>query len=158
MHVQTSAADMCIFILHGLPLAAQIRWCQVILPSSLQWDLASRSCLSLCNCSSCALYRFRFRYVESVSCDAYGVCLGSGLASAALVLSIAAPFGGNWWYGITLISPAAGAYYLRKGDREEEVTTVSEALPVLCIIRAIRQLPAIEFCLFVCSGRAASHL
>eukprot|EP00208_Stichococcus_sp_RCC1054_P002242 CAMPEP_0206135262 /NCGR_PEP_ID=MMETSP1473-20131121/592_1 /ASSEMBLY_ACC=CAM_ASM_001109 /TAXON_ID=1461547 /ORGANISM="Stichococcus sp, Strain RCC1054" /LENGTH=295 /DNA_ID=CAMNT_0053527063 /DNA_START=289 /DNA_END=1176 /DNA_ORIENTATION=+ len=43
-----------------------------------------------------------------------------GLASAALVLSIAAPFGGNWWYGITLISPAAGAYYLRKGDREEE--------------------------------------
>ncbi len=45
----------------------------------------------------------------------------TGLASAALVLSIAAPFGGNWWYGITLISPAAGAYYLRKADREEEV-------------------------------------
>ncbi len=37
------------------------------------------------------------------------------------MLSIAAPFGGSWWYGITLISPAAGAYYLRKGDREEEV-------------------------------------
>jgi Cofactor assembly of complex C subunit B len=44
-----------------------------------------------------------------------------GLGSAALVLSIAAPFGGNLWYLITLISPAAGAYYLRKGDRQEEV-------------------------------------
>jgi Cofactor assembly of complex C subunit B len=39
------------------------------------------------------------------------------------VLSIAAPFGGNLWYLITLISPAAGAYYLRKGDRQEEVMT-----------------------------------
>ncbi len=39
------------------------------------------------------------------------------------MLSIAAPFGGNLWYLITLISPAAGAYYLRKGDRVEEVTT-----------------------------------
>jgi Cofactor assembly of complex C subunit B len=45
-----------------------------------------------------------------------------GLGSAALVLSIAAPFGGNLWYLITLISPAAGAYYLRKGDRQEEVS------------------------------------
>jgi hypothetical protein len=43
-----------------------------------------------------------------------------GLGSAALVLSIAAPFGGNWWYLITLISPAAGAYYLRQGNRQEE--------------------------------------
>ena len=48
-----------------------------------------------------------------------------GLASAALVLSIAAPFGGNYWYGITLISPAAGVYYLRKGDRQEEARVLT---------------------------------
>ena len=42
------------------------------------------------------------------------------LASTALVLSIAAPFGGNWWYALCLISPAAGAYYLRNAERTEE--------------------------------------
>jgi hypothetical protein len=56
-----------------------------------------------------------------------------GLASAALVLSIAAPFGGNWWYGITLISPAAGAYYLRKGDREEEVPAISSPIATVTV-------------------------
>lgn len=42
------------------------------------------------------------------------------LASTALVLSIAAPFGGNWWYLITLISPAAGTYYFQNANRTEE--------------------------------------
>lgn len=42
------------------------------------------------------------------------------LASTALVLSIAAPFGGNWWYLMTLISPAAGTYYFKNADRTEE--------------------------------------
>lgn len=42
------------------------------------------------------------------------------LASTALVLSIAAPFGGNWWYLMTLISPAAGAYYFKNANRTEE--------------------------------------
>jgi len=42
------------------------------------------------------------------------------LASTALVLSIAAPFGGNWWYLMCLISPAAGAYYLKNANRTEE--------------------------------------
>ena len=45
----------------------------------------------------------------------------AGLASTALVLSIAAPFGGNWWYLLCLISPAAGAYYLKNAERQEEV-------------------------------------
>ena len=45
----------------------------------------------------------------------------AGLASTALVLSIAAPFGGNLWYGLTSISPFAGVYYLQKGNRQEEV-------------------------------------
>lgn len=44
------------------------------------------------------------------------------------MLSIAAPFGGNLWYLITLISPAAGAYYLRKGDRQEEVRLLFTSL------------------------------
>lgn len=43
-----------------------------------------------------------------------------GLGSAALVLSIAAPFGGSYWYGLTLIAPAAGWYYLKQGDRQEQ--------------------------------------
>ena len=37
------------------------------------------------------------------------------------MLSIAAPFGGNFWYGLTSISPFAGVYYLQKGNRQEEV-------------------------------------
>jgi hypothetical protein len=36
------------------------------------------------------------------------------------VLSIAVPSGGNWWYLLCLISPAAGTYYLRNADRTEE--------------------------------------
>ena len=42
------------------------------------------------------------------------------LASTALVLSIAAPWGGNWWYSMCLISPAAGAYYVKNANRTEE--------------------------------------
>lgn len=43
-----------------------------------------------------------------------------GLGSTALVLSIAAPFGGSYWYGLTALSPLAGLYYFQKGTREEE--------------------------------------
>lgn len=43
-----------------------------------------------------------------------------GLGSTALVLSIAAPFGGNYWYGLTLLSPLAGGYYWKRGSREEQ--------------------------------------
>jgi hypothetical protein len=43
-----------------------------------------------------------------------------GLGSTALVLSIAAPFGGNWWYALCALSPAAGAYYLKNAERTEE--------------------------------------
>jgi hypothetical protein len=42
-----------------------------------------------------------------------------GLASTALVLSIAAP-GGNAWYGLTALSPLAGVYYWQRGTRQEE--------------------------------------
>ncbi|KAK9831719.1 hypothetical protein WJX74_006981 [Apatococcus lobatus] len=43
-----------------------------------------------------------------------------GMASTALVLSIAAPFGGTAWYGLTALSPVAGYYYFTKGTRPEE--------------------------------------
>ena len=42
-----------------------------------------------------------------------------GLASTALVLSIAAP-GGSAWYALTALSPLAGVYYWQRGTREEE--------------------------------------
>ena len=45
-----------------------------------------------------------------------------GLASTALVLSIAAPIAGHgeWWYALTALSPLAGLYYWQRGDRDEE--------------------------------------
>lgn len=43
-----------------------------------------------------------------------------GLGSTALVLSIAAPFGGSYWYALTALSPLAGIYYWQKGSRVEE--------------------------------------
>ncbi|KAK9917764.1 hypothetical protein WJX75_007949 [Coccomyxa subellipsoidea] len=44
-----------------------------------------------------------------------------GLASTALVLSIAAPFGGSNWYYLTALSPLSGLYYWQRGTRKEEV-------------------------------------
>lgn len=44
-----------------------------------------------------------------------------GLASIALVLSIQVPEVGNYWYGLTAISPLAGWYYWTNAEREEEV-------------------------------------
>jgi len=45
-----------------------------------------------------------------------------GLASTALVLSIAAPIAGHgeWWYALMVLSPLAGLYYWQRGDRDEE--------------------------------------
>ena len=54
----------------------------------------------------------------------------AGLGSTALVLSIAAPFGGSYWYGLTALSPLAGLYYFQKGTREEE-----------CAVRSVGCLP-----------------
>ncbi len=49
------------------------------------------------------------------------MCAHAGLGSTALVLSIAAPFGGSYWYALTLLSPLAGGYYWQRGSRVEEV-------------------------------------
>jgi hypothetical protein len=59
-------------------------------------------------------------------------CAFAGLASTALVLSIAAPFGGNNWYYMTLLSPLAGLYYWQRGTRQEEVQASSLALLCTC--------------------------
>lgn len=45
----------------------------------------------------------------------------TGMASVALVLSILVPSVGNWWYLLTLLSPAAWFYYFQKGERVEQV-------------------------------------
>ena len=36
------------------------------------------------------------------------------------MLSIAVPFGGYWWFLITLASPLSGYYYFQKGTRKED--------------------------------------
>lgn len=43
------------------------------------------------------------------------------MGSVALVLSILVPSVGNWWYLLTLLSPAAWFYYFQKGERVEQV-------------------------------------
>jgi hypothetical protein len=43
------------------------------------------------------------------------------MASVALVLSILVPDVGNWWYGLTLLSPLSAVYYFQRGERAEEV-------------------------------------
>mmetsp|Transcript_28514 Transcript_28514/g.50939 ORF Transcript_28514/g.50939 Transcript_28514/m.50939 type:complete len:289 (-) Transcript_28514:346-1212(-) len=43
------------------------------------------------------------------------------LLCCGLVLTIVAPWGGNWWYGLSALSPLAGAYYLERGERVEQV-------------------------------------
>lgn len=68
------------------------------------------------------LYTLVSAFIVVRCCSAWQARLApAGLASTALVLSIAAPFGGNWWYLLCLISPAAGAYYLKNAERQEEV-------------------------------------
>jgi hypothetical protein len=64
---------------------------------------------------------FEGQYAASISqASALVAYTAISLASTALVLSIAAPWGGNWWYAMTLVSPAAGAYYFKNADRKEE--------------------------------------
>jgi len=65
--------------------------------------------------------KFEGNYRASAGQAAALVCYTAiSLASTALVLSIAAPWGGNWWYLMTLISPAAGTYYMKNAERTEE--------------------------------------
>ena len=63
----------------------------------------------------------------------------AGLASTALVLSIAAPFGGNKWYLLTALSPLSGLYYWQRGTRKEEVQVRDSCHPCLetCALRVL---------------------
>jgi hypothetical protein len=53
------------------------------------------------------------------------LCCAAGMASVALVLSILVPSVGNWWYLLTLLSPAAWVYYFQKGERVEQVGSLA---------------------------------
>jgi hypothetical protein len=86
-------------------------------------DGPSTSSSSSSSSSSSDVIRFVGRYAASRGQAAalvfYVFC---GLASTALVLSIAAPIAGHgeWWYALTALSPLAGLYYWQRGDRDEE--------------------------------------
>lgn len=43
-----------------------------------------------------------------------------GMVCTGLVLSIAAPFGGEKWYLLTLLTPLSTWYYYKNADRQEE--------------------------------------
>lgn len=55
------------------------------------------------------------------SCSA----LPTGLASTALVLSIAVPFGHEKWYLLVALSPLAGGYYFQRGTRQENFLVIT---------------------------------
>ncbi|KAF5730831.1 hypothetical protein HS088_TW19G00431 [Tripterygium wilfordii] len=48
-------------------------------------------------------------------------CTCISLASVALVLTITFPDFGNNWFGITILSPLAGAYYWKRASRKEQI-------------------------------------
>ncbi|KAL4355153.1 hypothetical protein GQ457_06G034170 [Hibiscus cannabinus] len=48
-------------------------------------------------------------------------CTCISLASVALVLTITFPDVGNNWFGITALSPLAGAYYWKRASRKEQI-------------------------------------
>ncbi|KAK9052293.1 hypothetical protein SSX86_028922 [Deinandra increscens subsp. villosa] len=48
-------------------------------------------------------------------------CTCISLASVALVLTITVPDVGNTWFGLTVLSPLAGAYYWKRASRKEQI-------------------------------------
>ncbi|KAK6128479.1 hypothetical protein DH2020_037763 [Rehmannia glutinosa] len=48
-------------------------------------------------------------------------CTCISLASVALVLTITFPDIGNYWFGLTVLSPLAGVYYWTKASRKEQI-------------------------------------
>lgn len=87
--------------------------------------------------------------------------LSAGLGSTALVLSIAAPFGGNYWYGLTLLSPLAGGYYWQRGSREEHfaVCRSETAQRAPCLLAGTQQLVTAQaFTGSTCQQRTLRHV
>ena len=83
----------------------------VLISSFVGWLQNIRQYSMICHCRSAA------HIWLAMMCDGGH----AGLASTALVLSIAAPFGGQNWYYLTLLSPLSGFYYWQRGTRQEEV-------------------------------------
>ncbi|KAF5755427.1 putative cofactor assembly of complex C subunit B, CCB1 [Helianthus annuus] len=48
-------------------------------------------------------------------------CTCISLGSVALVLTITVPDFGNNWFGLTILSPLAGAYYWKRASRKEQI-------------------------------------
>lgn len=48
-------------------------------------------------------------------------CSLLGLLSLGLVLTIAVPGPGNWWYSLAALSPLAGVYYNKQAERTERM-------------------------------------
>lgn len=57
-----------------------------------------------------------------------------GLFSLGLVLSITVPVAHNGWYGLALLSPAAGLFYWQKAGRTEQISirpqSISDAVTI----------------------------
>ena len=81
-------------------------------------SLSSHAFAARCICSQ--LLQSHHLHSYHVYCSMPECIACVGLGSTALVLSIAAPFGGSYWYGLTALSPLAGIYYWQKGSRVEE--------------------------------------
>lgn len=60
----------------------------------------------------------------------------AGLASTALVLSIAVPFGGAKWYLLTALSPLAGVYYWQRGTRQEEIQACARCFQLMPFVHS----------------------
>ena len=79
----------------------------------------------------------------------------AGLGSTALVLSIAAPFGGSYWYALTALSPLAGIYYWQRGSRTEEFAVRFKVLhAAIFMFSTCREAVCRQVCL--CHGASAS--
>ena len=101
----TSWADACSSLLMRRLCAAMLLWCQMHV-GIVRQQCGHAKCVSWC--------LWQPIHVGS----------GAGMASLALVLTVALPFGGNYWYGLTALSPLAGAYYWSKGTRKEDFKVI----------------------------------
>jgi hypothetical protein len=61
------------------------------------------------------------------------------MASVALVLSIVFPSVGNYWYGLTALSPAAYIYYMSRAERVEQVSQQHRGAHVLQMAQTCQQ-------------------
>lgn len=109
------------------PLAGSL--CISAAHTSLQRSWVEELFPGLCCCTSGCVQCLPVvgtKLLQTLLCCAVLYCAAAGMASVALVLSILVPSVGNWWYLLTLVSPAAWFYYFQKGERVEQVRLGSD--------------------------------